>query len=180
MTPLTFCGKPPEKSNWTSPLVRAPASCGPKISNPSSDCRRVAPKLLCDPPRASVGKSWLSTSPRLLNRLNRTIPESRTRYFDALSILVWCCSSTLPFNSCVSSSTLEMRSSSTVGLVVSGPVPSFTADASLVCVAAGEFDARLPVASRRFCVARNSSRSAAVSIRYWAASDRISVTASRN
>src|SRR6266568_6760034 len=37
-------GKPPPKSNWTSPLVFAPNSSGPKTSSPSSDWRNVAPK----------------------------------------------------------------------------------------------------------------------------------------
>src|SRR6266568_9182280 len=58
-------GNPPPKSTWTSPLVLAPANCGPKTSRPSSDCRRVAPKAPFAPyaldGAAYVGISRLST-----------------------------------------------------------------------------------------------------------------------
>src|SRR5262245_3356541 len=81
----------------------------PKTSNPSIECTKLPPNVL---PRSTgpccrtrLGKSGASTTPRLLNKFSNTIPERRTRYFDALSILLWYCSSTFALRSCCSSST---------------------------------------------------------------------------
>jgi len=43
----------------------------------------------------SCGKSTLSTDPRSPYVLKSMIPDSRARYFDALSTLVWFCSAIL-------------------------------------------------------------------------------------
>ena len=50
LTPLLLLGKPPAKSNCTSPRVFAPAISGPKASRPISDWRRVPPKVPADSP----------------------------------------------------------------------------------------------------------------------------------
>ena len=50
---------------------------------------------------AISGKSALSTVPRLSNMFSSTIPESRTRYFDPLSTLVWYWSLSLASVSCL-------------------------------------------------------------------------------
>src|ERR1700719_450163 len=51
--------------------------------------------------------SRLSTEPRVIPVLRSTRPDSRTRYFEPLSTLVWLCSTILSFINSWSSSSLE-------------------------------------------------------------------------
>src|ERR1700733_7823887 len=51
--------------------------------------------------------SRLSTEPRVIPVLRSTRPDSRTRYFEPLSTLVWLCSTILSFINSRSSSSLE-------------------------------------------------------------------------
>src|ERR1700688_968197 len=53
--------------------------------------------------------SRLSTEPRVTAVLSSTSPDSRTRYFEPLSTLVWLCSTILSFINSWSSSSLEIR-----------------------------------------------------------------------
>src|ERR1700681_4039969 len=53
--------------------------------------------------------SRLSTEPRVTAVLRSTRPDSRTRYFEPLSTLVWLCSTILSFINSSSSSSLEIR-----------------------------------------------------------------------
>src|ERR1051326_4680311 len=91
---------------------------GPKISRPISDCRSVAPKEAFGAPGstgcAKSGKSRLFASPTLRNAFIRTMPWSRARYLEAVSTLVWYCSSILEPIKEVDSSSFSTRVSSEV------------------------------------------------------------------
>ena len=102
--------------------------------------------------------------PRLLNRFSSTIPESRTRYFDAASTLVWYWSSNLLLSSSEDSSRDATRSPKDAG----SPERRHRG---------GVRWRWLPGAGLR---ASSSFRNCSVSARYWPASERNSTTALRN
>src|SRR5271166_598897 len=98
----------------------------------------------------------LSTVPCVLKRLNRAMPEKRTRYFDALSTLVWCCSSTFPVSNCCSSSRWPMRTSTGEALPAGG-IEDCSARSDSSSWRRREISARLAVVSCFSCCTKSFS-----------------------
>src|SRR5262245_3304479 len=90
--PSLVAGKPPQKSKLIFPAAFIPFHSGPRTSRSIRDCRAEAAKLPFESPdrlgRANLGRSRLSTDPRVLNAFINARPDSRTLYLELLSTLL--------------------------------------------------------------------------------------------